>query len=135
MPLDKLDSSAHRGGWQAYCNSKLANALFSFELAGRLKDENVTANCLHPGVVRTRFSKTGGALASTLFMMVYPVMISPEKGALTSIYLASSPEVEGITGKYFRRNKVSFSSRLSRDKELVRCLWEVSERLTGVSEE
>ncbi|MNG22317.1 short chain dehydrogenase [compost metagenome] len=116
---------------QAYGLSKLANILFTYELARRLNGTDVTANCLHPGIVRTSFAKRLTGLERLSFAALKPFMIPVEQGAATSIYLASSPEVEGVTGKYFVRSKVAPSSKQSRDLALAQRLWEVSERVTG----
>ncbi len=122
---------------RCYGQSKLANVLFTYELARRLEGTGVTANCLHPGVVRTGFGKnssgplgtivSGGARVAGLFF------IGPAKGAETSIYLASSPAVEGVSGKYFSRSKEAPSAAESHDREIARRLWDVSERMCGVA--
>lgn len=133
--VDFDDLQAERGyePKQVYSRSKLANLLFTYELSRRLAGTAVTANCLNPGIVATRMLADysgvpflGGGFASTFGA-------SPEAGAETSIYLAASPEVEGVTGKYFERKKPVASSRQSYDEAAARRLWEVSERLTGLS--
>ena len=133
--LDFDDLQAERGyqSKQVYSRTKLANILFTYELARRLRGTGVTVNCLNPGVVATRMLAdymgvplAGGALASTFGA-------KPEEGAQTSIYLASSPEVESVTGKYFERKQATPSSRASYDEAAARRLWEVSERLTAPS--
>ncbi len=117
---------------RAYCQSKLANVLWTYELARRLQGSGVTANCFHPGVVATSF---GGGIS--LFRWFYRVarrfVRTPEKGAETAIYLASSPEVEGVTGKYFYDCKPIQSSARSYDQATARRLWQVSAQLTGLS--
>jgi NAD(P)-dependent dehydrogenase (short-subunit alcohol dehydrogenase family) len=132
--IDFDDLQAERGydAKQVYSRSKLANVLFTYELARRLRGTGVTANCLDPGVVAT------GMLADYLGLAPRDGPVStfgakPEKGAETSIYLASSPEVEGITGKYFERKRATRSSRQSYDEAAARRLWEISERLTRSS--
>ena len=133
--LDFADLQSERGYHpkEVYCRTKLANILFTYELAARLRVSGVTVNCLTPGVVATRMladymgvPRTGAGVDSTFGA-------SPEEGAETSIYLAASPEVEGITGKYFDDLKPAASSRESHDAAVARRLWEVSERLTGLS--
>jgi retinol dehydrogenase 14 len=128
------DLQGERGydGNHAYSQSKLANILFTYELARRLQGTGVTANCLHPGVIATRLLSNymgvpvgGGALARTFGA-------KPEKGAETIVYLASSPEVAGVTGQYFVNRRPVASSRESYDEAAARRLWEVSERLTGL---
>jgi len=120
-------------GLQAYSASKLANILFTTELARRLAGSKVTANCLHPGVVATNIFNTmgfGGRLLSVLFR---PFMLSPTKGALTSVYLASSPEVANVTGKFFDKCRETPTAPAAQDAEVARRLWEVSERMTGLA--
>jgi len=114
----------------AYANSKLANVLFTYELARRLEGTGVTANCLHPGGVGTNLFRGLPKFMQTLIKLV---TISPERGARTSIFLASSHEVEGVTGKYFARRRQQKSSEASHNKEAAHQLWEVSEGLTGLS--
>jgi len=131
----KLDISGWPTGrnyssFGAYANSKLANVLFTYELARRLKGSGVTSNCLHPGGVGTNLFRGLPAFMQTLIKLV---TISPERGARTSIFLASSPEVEGVTGKYFARSKQQQSSVASRDEEAANILWEVSAELTGLN--
>jgi NAD(P)-dependent dehydrogenase (short-subunit alcohol dehydrogenase family) len=113
----------------AYANSKLANVLFTYELARRLNGTGVTANCLHPGGVGTNLFR---GLPKFVQALIKLVTISPERGARTSIYLASSPEVEGVSGKYFARSRQQESSEASRNEEAGRMLWELSEELTGI---
>ena len=111
------------GSMQSYAQSKLANILFTRRLARDLEGSGVTANCLHPGVVNTQlFSKLPGVIQkiSSLFM------ITPEKGAQTSIYLATSPDVENITGEYFDKQKIAKTTAHARDMQVADTLWEVS---------
>lgn len=115
---------------KVYGQSKLANALFTFELARRLQGMGVTANCFHPGAIRSGFVKGMGGVAKVLSPLVGIFEHSPKKGAETQIYLASSPEVEGVTGKYFVKKKVKQSSAESMNEEAAKRLWKVSEELT-----
>jgi NAD(P)-dependent dehydrogenase (short-subunit alcohol dehydrogenase family) len=137
--LDFDDLNAERGYSiaTAYGRSKLANVLFTYELARRLEGANVTANALHPGVVRTGFGKNSGGLLGNIVKVgisgVGLFFIGPDKGAETSVYLASSPEVEGVTGKYFARSREAPSSDASHDREAARRLWEISEQLCGLA--
>lgn len=131
----KLDINAWPVGrdytaFGAYANSKLANVLFTYELARRLEGTGVTANCLHPGGVGTNLYR---GLPNFLQALIKLVTISPARGARTSIYLASSSEVEGVTGKYFVRRRQHESSEASRNDEAARILWEVSAELTGLN--
>lgn len=133
LDFDDLFASGRYSAMRAYGTSKLANICFTFELARRLEGRGVTANCLHPGVVATNF----GASASSLFRFavkaVQPFLLDADQGAATTIYLASSPDVEGVTGKYFIRKKVAKTSAEAADPAVARRLWEVSERLTHAS--
>lgn len=132
--LDFEDLSFEHGyfGIKAYARSKLANLLFTYELARRLDGSAVTVNAVHPGHVatdiwKTNFSIFGPALKSIMGLFA----LTPEQGADTLIYLSSSPDVASITGKYFIKRKVINSSPLSYDKDLARQLWQVSEKLTS----
>ena len=117
------------GGWRAYCQSKLANILFTYELARRLEGTGVTANCLHPGVIATGLFRS---LPKILHLPLQIFLSSPENGAETSVYLAASPKVEGVTGKYFVKKRPVASSPESQNPDIARRLWEVSEQLTGL---
>ena len=126
---------AHRrySGMAAYGQSKLANILFTAELARRLEGTGVTANCLHPGVVGSDFGRRAGGLFGLGWRIIRPFALSPERGARTSIYLATSPEVAGVTGRYFFRSRPAQPSSLARDADLARRLWDASERMTGLA--
>jgi len=112
-----------------YGRSKLANILFTYKLARRLKGTGITTNYLHPGMIASGFGHNDSGWFRLNVKLISPFMLSPEKGARTSVFLASSPEVEGVTGKYFKRGKEARSSGASRDLEAQRRLWEISERL------
>ena len=118
--------------FMTYSQSKLANIIFTYELANRLKGTNVTANCLHPGMVKTRFAISMNNYFGLFWKLFNPFLITAEKGAETSIWLASSPEVEGISGKYFKEKKEIKSIKSSYNIEIQQKLWEVSEKLTGL---
>lgn len=115
--------------FQAYSLSKLANVLFSYELAKRMTGSGVTVNCMEPGAVNTHFYGNSGIGLKFFSKFFGWTMRSPEKGAETVVYLATSPDVEGVTGKYFKDLKQSPSSDLSRDPAKAAKLWEVSENL------
>src|SRR5215211_3743397 len=118
---------------KAYGQSKLANVLFTYELARRLEGTGVTAHCLHPGAgVRTNFGSGVTGIFGVMVRALRPLMISPEKGVETSIYLASSPEVEGLSGRYFVKKAEARSSDVSYDQRIARRLWEVSAELTNL---
>jgi NAD(P)-dependent dehydrogenase (short-subunit alcohol dehydrogenase family) len=133
--LDFNDLQGERGysGWQAYCRSKLANILFTYELARRLQTTGVTANALHPGWVATGFGGGNGWRGRLLRGVAALFALGEEAGARTSVYLATSPEVEGVTGRYFDRERPVASSPASLDEDAARRLWRVSEELTGVA--
>ncbi|MDQ6763334.1 MAG: SDR family oxidoreductase [Bacteroidota bacterium] len=119
---------------RAYGNSKLYNLLFTIELDRRLKEQgiHIHTNALHPGVVRTGFGKSSNGLAGFIFKVFQPFFISAEKGAETSIYLATSAEGGKVSGKYFKNKKVANTSNKLANEENAKRLWETSEDLTGV---
>lgn len=126
--------SVERGFYQgffAYADAKLANIMFTYELARRCEGTNVTANCLHPGVVRTGFGQDDPGVFNIMVKLTKAFFSSPERGARASLYLASSPAAEGVTGKYFVGEKACRSSRASRSQEACTNLWRLSSELTG----
>jgi NAD(P)-dependent dehydrogenase (short-subunit alcohol dehydrogenase family) len=127
--LQFRNGSYSMGG--AYGQSKLANILFTRELARRLEGTGMTANCLHPGVIASGFGRTYGGVVSILIRLAHPFLIKPDEGARTSVYLASSPEVEGITGKYFDKCREKEPSRAALDESAPARLWAISEELTA----
>jgi NAD(P)-dependent dehydrogenase (short-subunit alcohol dehydrogenase family) len=133
--LDLDDPNLEHGwsSWRSYSNSKLANILFTRELARRLDGTGVTANCLHPGVVRTGFGRDARPLMRAGITIAKPFMLSPERGADTMVYLASSPDVAAKTGGYYVKRQLREPSAAARDDGLARRLWEISERLTGLA--
>lgn len=131
--FDDLNSTRSYGAYPAYGTSKLMNLLFTYELARRLEGTGVTVNALHPGVIASGFGSGGNLFWRVGFALVRPFMQSAEGGARTSIFLASSPEVEGVTGKYFIRCKPRRSSAASYDQATARRLWEVSEQICGLA--
>jgi NAD(P)-dependent dehydrogenase (short-subunit alcohol dehydrogenase family) len=111
----------------AYGQSKLALVLFTYELARRLQGTGVTANCLHPGFVATNIGQnSAGPIVRAIIKLIFSRGLSPEEGAKTSIYLASSPDVEGVTGKYFAKSIPIRSAPISYHESLQRQLWEQS---------
>ena len=120
---------------RVYGNSKLANILFTAELASRLSGKGVTANSVHPGTVATGYGRDGdtrGFLAFGL-KVIKPFVLTPEKGARTSVYLASSEAVAAVTGKYFVKGKARKPSAAAQDEAAARRLWAVSEELVGAA--
>lgn len=127
-----LQNAKNYSGWRAYQQSKLANVYFTYELARRIDGTGVTANCLHPGFVATRFGNNNRGLIRTVFGVAKSLLAKTETdGAKTSIYLAGSPEVEGVSGKYFDDCKAVRSSPVSYDENMARELWRLSETLAG----
>ena len=147
--FDDLQGERRYRGMQAYSQSKLANVLFTYELARRLDGTGVTALCLHPGAVYPGLYRSYkgalGAVVRALIGASRPFLLNAEQGAATSVYLASSPEVDRVTGRYYRKQEFAGwplgfnapvravqSSKQSYDESVARRLWEVSEALTGV---
>ncbi len=131
IDFDDLQSQNDYVGLQAYAQSKLALVLFTYELARQLEGSAVTVNALTPGLVATRFGRNNGWLRFHVRRLVRRE-ISPEEGAQTSIYLATSAEVEGVTGNYYSKSKPAKSSESSHDLDLAARLWQVSSDLTGL---
>jgi len=132
--FDDLQGEKRYRAWSAYNQAKLANVLFTYELARRLQGTDVTANCLHPGFVASGFAQNNSGPLQALTKAGQQVFaISPEKGAKTSIFLASSPLVEGVSGKYFVNKKEKKSAKQSYDESVARRLWDVSAQLTGTT--
>lgn len=131
LNFDDLQGRTRYGGFRAYSQSKLANILFTYELARRLRGSNVTANALHPGFVATNFFEGNGFSGLLMRVGASLFAIPTERGARTSIHVASAPEVEGITGAYFERERPAKSSRASYDEESAGRLWQISEELTA----
>ncbi|MEP6985409.1 MAG: SDR family oxidoreductase [Chloroflexota bacterium] len=133
--FDDLQSkqSYGMGGFRAYGQSKLMNVMFTYELARRLAGTGVTVNALHPGVVNTGFGRNNKGLMNVAMNVLSLFTMKPEDGAKTSVYLASSPEVEGVTGKYFDKCKAKKSTAPSYDEAAQKRLWDVSEQLTGIA--
>lgn len=120
------------GGWKSYSRSKFCNIIFTNELARRLEGTGITANALHPGGVRTEIAEKDANWYTKLgWIVMKPFMITVEKGAETSVFLASSPDVEGETGGYWVKCKKHFSNRPSQEEANWKALWKKSEELVG----
>ena len=133
IDFDDLQGERSYSGSRAYSQSKLANVLFTYELARRLQSSDVTANALHPGVVRTAFgAEDPGSVQRFLVPFVRPFLKSPAQGAATSIHLASSPDLEQVTGRYFANSRPKRSSKRSYDEATAARLWQVSTDLVGL---
>jgi retinol dehydrogenase 14 len=134
IDFEDLQGERSYSGARAYNQSKLTNVLFTYELARRLQATSVTANALHPGVVSTAFGAEDPGGVQRLFVpFVRPFMKTPAKGAVTSIRVASAPELEGVTGRYFASGKPRRSSRESYDTDAAALLWQVSADLVGLA--
>jgi len=134
MKLDFADLESERRyiPFVAYGRSKLANLMFTYELARRLEGTGVTVNAVHPGVIASGFAKNDPGLFSFLAKLASPFLLSPEKGARMQVHVASAPELASVTGRFFKRMKPVTSSRASRDEAAQRRLWEMSEELVGL---
>jgi retinol dehydrogenase 14 len=134
--LNFADLQGEKGynGQFAYNQSKLANVMFCYALARRLEGTGVTSTVLHPGIARTNFGQDDPTpMIKMIITWFKPFLKTPEKGARTSIYLASSPEVEGVTAEYFSGRRVRRSAKLSHDHAAGERLWHESERLVGLT--
>jgi NAD(P)-dependent dehydrogenase (short-subunit alcohol dehydrogenase family) len=133
LDFDDLQSAKKYSGFAVYGRSKLCNILFNRELARRIAGSGVTANCLHPGFVATRFGDQSGGIVAVAVKIAKPIgAISPEEGAKTIIYLASSAEVEGKSGGYYYKNKIATPTNEAQNDEDARRLWDASAKLAGM---
>jgi NAD(P)-dependent dehydrogenase (short-subunit alcohol dehydrogenase family) len=133
IDFDTIEKGEPFRGWRAYQQSKLANILFTYELARGLEGSGVTANTLHPGFVRTGIFRQEGLVGWLIRRAADLIALTPEQGARTSIYLASSPVVDGVSGRYFVKEQPAASSPQSRDEAAAKRLWQLSEQLTGLA--
>jgi len=133
LDFDDLQNRRGYSGFRVYGQSKLCNLYFTYELARRLEGSGVTANALHPGFVATSFGRREGGLMGLLMPIAHRFAISPEEGARTIVYLAASPQVEGVSGRYFFQQRPIASSAESYDAEAARRLWKASAELTGLA--
>ena len=135
LDFEDLQSERCYDGFGVYCRSKLANVLFTYELARRLQGTGVTANTLHPGFVRTGFGHGSGTVMRVLVALsqLPPLGVSARRGARTQVWLASAPQIEAVTGRYFHGHRARRSSRISYDLTAQRRLWEASEALLSRS--
>ena len=133
IAFDDLHGVRHYLGQRAYNQSKLANIMFTNELARRLEGTGVTATSLHPGVVRTNFGAEDQAwFFAVMSRVLLPLLKTPAQGAQTSIYLASSPDLDGVTGQYFAKGKPTTANKDAYDTDLTARLWQVSAGLVGL---
>ena len=132
LDFDDIMHERSYNGFQVYCRSKLANLLFTFELARRLQQRgvhNVSVNCLHPGFVASGFGHNNSPLMQVVMKIAGVFAISPEEGAKTTLYLATSPDVQRETGRYFAKSRPARCSRDANDLDTARRLWDLSEKL------
>lgn len=132
LDFSDLQSARHYSGFAVYGRSKLCNILFTRELARRLQGTGITANCLHPGFVATRFGNRSGGILSMGIRAAKTFALTPEKGAETMVYLASSPDVANVSGGYFVKCKPTAPTRQAQDDADARRLWDMSAKLSGV---
>ena len=132
MNFDDMQSRRKYRGFPVYGMTKLANIMFTYELAERLDGTGVTATCLHPGSVGTNFGQNNRGPMALFFRTFKPFLRSPEQGADTLVWLASSPDVDGVSGKYFFDRKEIEAKKVASDPAARRRLWEISEELTGL---
>lgn len=133
IDFEDLEGEKKYSGYHAYSQSKLANVLFTYQLAKRLEGTGVTANALHPGVVRTGFGKDQGGLMNITVRIGSPFMMSATRSAKAVIYLATSPKLDGVSGKFFSKGKEAKSSKQSYDVAAAEKLWNVSAELTKLN--
>jgi len=130
--FDDVNSLKEYKPFKVYGYSKLANILFTKKLSQVLENENIIVNCLHPGVVGTGFGQNNGVFSKILFNLSKPFMRSSEKGAETSIYLCSSPDVSDVSGQYFYNCKIAKTTTWANNQEDADRLWNLSKELTGI---
>ena len=126
IDLDDLEGRARWGAMKAYAQAKLGNVLFTLALARRLQGSGVTVNALHPGVIRSGFARNTGGLLGFGWSLIRPFLSSPEDGAATSLHVASAPELDGVSGRYFARCAEASPSREARDAAVQERVWAVS---------
>jgi NAD(P)-dependent dehydrogenase (short-subunit alcohol dehydrogenase family) len=132
LDFNNLELKRGYNPMRAYGRSKLCNLYFTNELARRLEGTGVTVNAMHPGFVATNMGANNGRLVRLFLPLVHRNSLTPEQGASTAVYLASSPDVEGVTGKYFVRERERASDPVSYDESAARRLWKMSEEITGL---
>ena len=129
--IDNLQGEKKYSSFDAYCKSKLYNVLFTYELSRKLAGSNVTVNCLHPGFIPTKLFTNSSFFYQVIVKILSPILIDAKSGSETSTYLATSKDVENITGKYFVKCKPKKSSKISYDKSTSKNLWNLSEKLVN----
>ena len=132
VDFDDLQLERRYTAFGAYCLTKLMNLLFTFELARRVKARGITANAAHPGPVASNFGRSNRGVFGFMFALAAPFMLTPEKGARTQIWLASSPDVEGVTGKYFAKCREKKPAPRALDEATQQRLWDVTAGMVGL---
>jgi len=131
LDFDDLQSEHNYKGWKTYANTKLANVVFTYELARRLEGSGIDANCVHPGVIHTNLLRNYSMVLNLLFHALQFFFKKPEEGAATPVYVASSPELEGVAGRYFRNSAPMDTTEESNDRDVQQRLWDASEEISG----
>ena len=135
LEFDNLQGERHYNFFSAYARSKLANILFTYELARRLDGTMATANCFTPGPTATNFGRNAGGLMRMMSGLVRRLGHTADDSARTAVYLASAHEMDGVTGQYFVRGRPTRSKPITYDATVAARLWRISEALTGVGEQ
>jgi NAD(P)-dependent dehydrogenase (short-subunit alcohol dehydrogenase family) len=134
LDFNNLQNERGYNSWRAYGQSKLANIYFTYALAAYLDGLPIYTNCLHPGFVASNFGRSNGGIYDPVFRLAHFVAISPKISAQAVVNLAASPELEGVTARYFNRTKEARSSEISYDMNIAKTLWDVSLKLTGLAQ-
>ena len=135
IDFDDLGGERRYSAMKAYAQAKLGNVLFTSALARRLSGSGITVNAVHPGVVASDFAKNTSGVLGFAWGLIRPFLISPEDGAKTSLHVATAPELEGVSGRYFAKCRETPSSALSRDESLQERVWTLSRRQVGIEAE
>jgi retinol dehydrogenase 12 len=126
IDFSDIEGARRYGAMRAYAQAKLGNVLFTYALARRVKADGITVNALHPGVVKTGFAKNTGGAFGAVWSLMRPFLIRPDKGAATSLHVATAPELDGVTGRYFSHSRPKQSSAESRDESVQERVWALS---------
>jgi NAD(P)-dependent dehydrogenase (short-subunit alcohol dehydrogenase family) len=132
IDFDDLNGHNHYRQLKAYAQSKLAVVLFTYEFARKIKGSGVSVNCIHPGFVKTNMVRKYRPFVKYFYHLVGLFLLTPKRGAKTSIYVASSPEIDGVSGKYFKRRKEAKSVKISYDMNVAKQLWDASVKLANI---
>ncbi len=133
IDFSDIEGARRYGAMRAYAQAKLGNVLFTYALARRVKADGITVNALHPGVVKTGFAKNTGGAFGAVWSLMCPFLIRPDKGAATSLHVATAPELDGVTGRYFSHSRPKTSSAESRDESVQERVWALSLAQVGLA--